>query len=432
MEFIDRATAAVTAAFTTFGSDVARYVAEHEDNTRVSMEELITRGEEAVVAEFAKVGNEVTRLLEEAEEYTQTLRELVTERDRSLAQLQAEIDAARREVAQNVQKTGHYEQRLDALREQRDIIATSAIALAARTLAADKGSNPVLFLSSQGNRRTAVYPLADGTLSLSPLSGQGVHPVFLITQPKAGTYLVARLLTKLGLVNTEIHAERFGFSDYRHKSIDEMREDYLKFTTHIPIEVSAGLVAPGQFSVGHLPHGDHSVNATLHMRRILLIRNARDALVSFMRFSEIPGRAEQMPKSWMNQLNGPDRLAAFLDLWGGTLVSFMRTILGWLNERNVLVARFEELMGDAGLAVQQQVLEAIAEHVGAKTSQDLVSLFVNDVVGKPTKTYSGARSETRRYWDERVEARFIEIGGLDLQRDLGYPDIWLDTNSDAG
>jgi hypothetical protein len=113
-----------------------------------------------------------------------------------------------------------------------------------------------------------VYPLADGVLSLSPPTGQGPHAVCLITQPKAGTYLVAKLLEKLGLVNTEIHVDRLGFSDYRHKSIVEMQADYLKFTTHIPIEVSAGLTATGQFIVGHLEYEPHSIAATRHLRRI--------------------------------------------------------------------------------------------------------------------------------------------------------------------
>jgi hypothetical protein len=82
-------------------------------------------------------------------------------------------------------------------------------------------------------------------------------------------------------VNTEIHVDRLGFSDYRHKSIVEMQADYLKFTTHIPIEVSAGLTATGQFIVGHVEYEPHSIAATRHLRRILLIRNARDSMVSF-------------------------------------------------------------------------------------------------------------------------------------------------------
>ncbi len=364
------------------------------------------------------------QLLTEADDHAHALAEQTSERDRALAALQAELAAARSEAAQNLRKAENYEQRLDALRDQRDSVAASALALVARTAA--NGNHAVLFLQTEGGRRTAVYPLADGVLSLSPLTGQAPHAVCLITQPKAGTYLVGRLLERLGLVNTEVHVDRLGFSDYRHKSIAEMRSDYLKFTTRIPIEVSAGLTAVGQFIVGHLEHEPHSIAATRHLRRILLIRDARDCLISFMRFFEIPGRAERKPKTWTTLSEGPDRLGAFLDQWGAELVPFMRGVLGWMNEPDVLVVRFEELMGDMGLGAQRQTLEAITQHVGVSTSQDIVSLFAREVVGTPTKTYSGARSESSRFWDERVEMRFVQLGGDALQRELGYPEVWRD------
>lgn len=393
-----------------------------------------TRGSAELVAERARVVADLmaardravaavrAELLTQAEDHARALADLVAERDRSHAAFQAQLATARDEAARSLRKAENCEQRLEALRDQRDSIAASALGLVARTAA--NGNQSVLFLQTEGYRRTAVYPMGDGVLSLSPLTGQGPHAVCLITQPKAGTYLVAKLLENLGLVNTEVHVDRFGFSDYRHKSIAEMQADYLKFTTHIPIEVSAGLTAAGQFIVGHLEHEAHSIAATCHLRRILLIRNARDCLVSFMRFFEIPGRAEKKPKTWMTLPEGPDRLQTFLDQWGADLIPYMRGVVGWMNEPDVLVVRFEELMGDMGSCVQRRTLEAIAQHVGVSTSQDLVSLFGRDVVGKPTKTYSGERSETRRYWDKQVEMRFVQQGGNTLQRELGYPEAW--------
>jgi hypothetical protein len=394
-----------------------RLLTEVEDLTRGAAE-LVTERARAVAAVQAE-------LLTQAENHDRALADLMAERDRSLAGLQAELAVARDEAMRSLRKAEYCEQRLEALRDQRDSVAASALALVARTTA--NGSYSVLFLQTEGSRRTAVYPLADGVLSLSPLTGQAPHAVCLITQPKAGTYLVAKLLVKLGLVNTEVHVDRLGFSDYRHKSIVEMQADYLKFTTHIPIEVSAGLTATGQFIVGHLEYEPHSIAATRHLRRILLIRNARDCLVSCMRFFEIPGRAETKPKIWMTMSEGPDRLQAFLDQWGADLIPYMRGVLGWMKEPDVLVVRFEELMGDMGPGIQRRTLEAIAQQVGVSTSQDLVSLFARDVVGKPTKTYSGARSETRRYWDEQVEMRFVRLGGDALQRDLGYSEVWRET-----
>jgi hypothetical protein len=330
-----------------------------------------------------------------------------------VAELQDNEKAARERAA-------WCERLMDALRDQHDLVANSTTASLNRSVAVCPTDYAVLYLLSPGNRRTAVYPLADGTLALSPLTNQTTQGVCLITLPKAGTYLAAALLRALGLVDCGVHADRFGFSDYRDKSLDDIRADYQKFVTRIPIEVAAGLTGVGQFIVGHLEHSPQTVEATAHLRRILLIRNPLDALVSCMRFFELPGYAKSAPKPWMAQADGPGRLLAFLDQWGATLIDIMRTAVGWLREPKVLLLKFEELMGDAGLEVQRRTLEALASHVGVSVPTDIVSLFKQDVIGKPTLTWSGRRSEAWRYWDERVATRFIQLGGGALQTDFGY------------
>ncbi len=354
---------------------------------------------------------------------------LTAEHDRALEEINAALAASGAETREAWQKAeaaerraSYCDQRLEGLRDQRDMVAASTLALLARVAAAGDGAHARadLYLQSNGGRRSAVYALADGTLALSPLTGRSTQGLCLITLPKAGTYLMGAFLKALGLVDTGVHVDRFGFSDYRHKSIDEMRADYLKFTTHIPIEVSAGLTAAGQFIVGHLEHSAQTVEATAKLRRILLIRHPRDALVSFMRFFELPGRAKSEPKTWMATADGPDRLLAFLEQWGARLLGLMQGVTGWLNEPEVLVVRFEALMGDAGCAAQRRTLEAVAQHAGVPSPPDPLALFLQDVVGKPTKTWSGARSEVARYWDGQVEAQFIRLGGDAMQRALGY------------
>ncbi len=340
---------------------------------------------------------------------------------RTRAILESELAICRQQAARHPATAVPGKPRRAAPGTGRDSIAASAPA------EADQAEHPVQFLQSQGYRRTPLYALADNVLSLAPLAGTGRYPVCLITQPKAGTYLVARLLETLGLVNTGVHVDRAGFTDYRRKTIPEMRADYLKFDTRIPIEVSAWLTACGQFIVGHLEYGGESVSATHHLRRILLVRDARDAVVSFMRFQAIPGRGETAPKTWVTLPEGPDRVTAFLDQWGAELIGQTRRVVGWMNDPDILLVRFEALMGDAGPSAQRQALQSIARHVGASPSRDVVSLFSQDVVGKPTKTYSGARSFASRYWNEQVERHFIRLGGGDLQHTLGYPEIWHDT-----
>jgi hypothetical protein len=356
-------------------------------------------------------------------EVSQLLAEVENHR-RTRAILESELAIARQDAIRHPRSAGQGRPRPASPGEARDSIAASAPASVAE---AANATPPMRFLQTQGYRRTPLYALADDVLSLAPLTGTGPYPVCLITQPKAGTYLVARLLERLGLVNTGVHVDRAGFTDYRCKTIAEMRADYLKFDTRIPIEVSAWLTARGQFVVGHLEHGPDSVSATHHLRRILLVRDARDALVSFMRFQSIPGRGETTQKTWLTLPEGPERLMAFLDQWGGALIHQTHGVLGWMNDPDILLVRFEVLMGDAGPSAQRQALESIARHVGVGSSRDVVSLFLRDVVGKPTKTYSGGRSFSGRYWNEQVERHFIRLGGGELHHALGYPEVWHDT-----
>ncbi len=243
----------------------------------------------------------------------------------------------------------------------------------------------------------------------------------LISAPKAGTYLVARLLEQLGVVNTGVHVDRFAFSDYRHRTIAEAIEDYTEFTTRIPIEVSAGLTAPGQFIVGHLEHSAAAAQAVHHMRRILLLRDLRDGLVSFMRFLAAPGRGRRSSKAWSLLPDGPNKTLAFCNLWGATYLDMVRAVLGWMDDPEVLVCRFEALMGDAGSEAKRRTLAGIAAHAGlAVPAEEVVRRFDTAVLDRPTMTYSGQRTRVAGVWDGRVEALFRRLGGVALQQTLGY------------
>jgi hypothetical protein len=98
----------------------------------------------------------------------------------------------------------------------------------------------------------------------------------------------------------------------------------------------------------------------------------------------------------------------------------MGGLLAWRDEPDVLLVRFEDVMGDDGPVTQRRALDAIALHCGLPAPEDSVALFKQPVVGKPTKTWSGERSDPRRYWDARVEAQFMELGGECLAQELGY------------
>ena len=377
-----------------------------------------------MLAEAGKQGCALAELeteLRQARNAEADARGLAAEFEQQLTAANVLIELAQADVRQSRQNTERYERRMDAIRVQRDALAAAELLRSASVPVQGNWPQTMWSLKAPGDRSVRVYGLADGSLSLSPLTGDAPSPVCLISIPKAGTYLVARLLEQLGVVNTCVHVDRFAFSDYRHKSIGEAIEDYLKFTTRIPIEVSAGLTAPGQFIVGHLEHGAQSAEAVRHMRRILLLRDLRAALVSFMRFLSATGRGLRLSKEWSLLPDGPGKMWEFCTLWGADYLGMVRAVQGWMDDPDVLVCRFEHLMGDAGTQAKSRTLAAIAAHIGMPgREEDLLRRFDSNVLDQPTMTFSGQRTRTALYWDDKVETLFRKLGGIELQQALGY------------
>jgi hypothetical protein len=94
--------------------------------------------------------------------------------------------------------------------------------------------------------------LVDGRPSLAPVTVPGKPRVLVISMPKAGTYLLAAYLKKLGLVDTGIHINDDGFSDYRGKTISEVVSRYREFRTFCSLSTVTDLMHEGQFAVGHI------------------------------------------------------------------------------------------------------------------------------------------------------------------------------------
>lgn len=46
--------------------------------------------------------------------------------------------------------------------------------------------------------------------------------------------------------------------------------------------------------------------------------------------------------------------------------------------------------------------------------------FDSNVLDQSTMTFSGQRTQTALYWDDKVETLFRKLGGIELQQALGY------------
>lgn len=244
-------------------------------------------------------------------------------------------------------------------------------------------------------------------------------PAAIISVPKAGTYLFGKLLTVLGLVDTEIHAGEHGFDDYRDRSLDERRSDYLNFNVSSPFSETARLVASGQFLVGHLPRTELIVTALDSFRRFFVVRDLREAMVSHMRFMTSTGRGGALADEWRSMPDGADKMLAYMHTLGPNYLRLCEEVSGWVADIDCIRVPFEVLVGDAGVAFADDLVYKVQEALECRSIiswADLAPRFIN----VPTLTYSGERTRLARYWDERVARCFTDLGGDKINTQLGY------------
>jgi hypothetical protein len=248
------------------------------------------------------------------------------------------------------------------------------------------------------------------------------RPAIVLSMPKAGTYLVAKILEALGLVDLEVHLWETGLSDYRGRSNSEKLERDRELARNIPLRTSAKMVLPGQFAVGHIPCTPEARLQLETFVRIVCLRDVRHALVSLMRFEHRrlladPLRAPDR-RGWAQSPQGPERMRGFLAAEGAWLLGLSRAAFEWTRGADSVVSRFEDLLGDNGAEAQLRALARIASAVGVDGFAG--RRVLDKVLGAETLTYSGRRSKLEGVWDEAVERDFRDMGGREVNELLGY------------
>ncbi|CDX46161.1 hypothetical protein MPLDJ20_80228 [Mesorhizobium plurifarium] len=278
--------------------------------------------------------------------------------------------------------------------------------------------------------RLRVLPINAGSLgdgyqeyrSFKSKLGKVSNRAIVISIPKAGTYLVAKMLENLGLVDLEVHLWETGFSDYRGRSIVEKLEKARELTCNIPLSYTTGMIQRGQFAVGHLAFDVQTEMLVQPFAKILCIRELRSALCSYMRFEQrrLVADPHRSPTSrkWIEKPNGPERMLAFLEVHGANYIAMAERIAGWAASSDVVTVRFEELLGDQGPVVQQEVARRISESLGV--TADVGARSLRDALNTTTLTYSGNRTDITKYWTPAAERRFEAAGGHNVSELLGY------------
>lgn len=236
--------------------------------------------------------------------------------------------------------------------------------------------------------------------------------VLINSMPKSGTHLLARMMWLLGYEDFELArgklqqiGARLGLSSpsalanqrvSRHWKVRLHRwsgrhpgQPAVTVDATVPVQVPLGLlqdwleaVPPGHFLTAHLGWSPQAESAVQQVgfRQVLIIRDPRDVLVSFLHFVDRP----QHPLSVDFRTLAPDQQVLFAVNGGqgprsgrqlAGLKAAFQAILDWRPVRDVLTVNFEDLIGERGggsLAVQQENVLAICRHLDIEASQQRV------------------------------------------------------------
>ena len=275
-------------------------------------------------------------------------------------------------------------------------------------------------------KRLPVYIDAD----LNPCfkTGRALVPnkVFIITIPKSGTYLAAKLLENLGIINCDVHIATGNIQDNRFADERALKLEPWRFLTEIPFMSSAQLIRNGQFSFGHIPCFEKEKRVLEDFKKIFTFRELRDVIVSLIRFLDSMEHKFKEPEvirlsqKFKEVPMGNDKFKYWFSLWGREYESLIRNMMSWREHKDVFQLKFETLMGDGGRDAQISMLRDLSSFIGLDATEERMVKALTDSIGSETLTYSGKRSSYVDWWNDELEDLFIKFGFNHLNQALGY------------
>ncbi len=237
--------------------------------------------------------------------------------------------------------------------------------------------------------------------------------VAALSLPKAGTYLTNALLRRLGFFDSGLHVSLRHLNHWGGIIDDDFKPRPILY---LPLVLSEKLVQAGQFVVGHVLCCDESAYALRNFRRLMVVRDLRDCMVSSFRFRI--KRAAYLPRNSRQRYDfsglNDENLRPFFARW---LADSMQTHiedysapLAWLDDPLVFIYSFEQMQGDSGADLSADLVVALAQFVGLSLTSAEALQSLKDIIGAPTRTFSGSRSSRDAYWSDEAEAIFLASG----------------------
>ena len=186
------------------------------------------------------------------------------------------------------------------------------------------------------------------------------NKVFILSQPKAGTYLMANILMELGYRCGNIdnlhgikHCSRGKVEIYPlpvQPGFERSRTHPEDFRLWMGFKRTAETINKGEFAVGHLlPHIGGSSGTLRDYKKILLTRNEKDISDSLYRWDKFSGRSPSNKKD---------------------VLQHAKLMWSWTQEHKVFHITFEEMMSsDIGK------LDALQEYLDVQDIKDSKQIY---------------------------------------------------------
>lgn len=194
-----------------------------------------------------------------------------------------------------------------------------------------------------------------------------IKPLIILSQPKSGTYLCSEIVKNLGYTQSYLHLSEDDYTRYDPNNIIEGRHNPNKFKIKQPLSVSAALIPPGSFAVGHLSMNKHTVECFNNFTKIVLTRNEQE-------------RAE----SWNNFFNGEIRPKQ-------SFVSGQRKasqVSAWLEVENIFHLDFSHM-----ISKNTEVIDMLQEHILGEVKHNSMEILETSLQAE-TLTKSNKRRQS--------------------------------------
>ena len=218
------------------------------------------------------------------------------------------------------------------------------------------------------------------SLKWSKIIGRFNAPIVLSNSiPKSGTHLIEGVLEQLPPLRNAGVRTIFGNKQTDHKQIAKKLRQLRK----------------GAFYNAHISARNEYINSVnaCDVKVLLLVRDPRDIAVSRYKYVTEIDMLHPAHSFFIKAANDKERLRMAITGVPGAmppLAEVFRDFSGWLNSKNVLVCKFEDLRGEAGggnYESQKKTVEKIITHLNFSGLEINVDDLIKKAFSKNSSTF---------------------------------------------